>query len=207
MNRARIGVVLAGGLATRMGGDKAGAQLGGQTLLANAVATVTAAGLTPRVCARASTALPPVPGLRDSAIWREPAPAPGHEGDAHPLAGLAYAAAQAGEPIVALPVDLPMLPPAVLTQLASQHTPLAVLGIGGKPAALVARVDPTHAALLAAAAGAGAPALRTLVALGAAVIDLADLAPGADPGQALANVNRPEDLAGLRPAPRPPQAP
>lgn len=207
MSRARIGVVLAGGLATRMGGDKAGARLGELTLLANAVATVTAAGLEPRVCARASTVLPEVQGLSRCAVWREPEPAPGQENHAHPLSGLAYAAAQAGEPIVALPVDLPLLPPAVLTQLACQQMPLAVLGSGGRPAALVARVGPAHAPLLADAAAAGAPALRTLVALGAAVLELADLAPGTDPDQALTNVNRAEDLLGLRPALRPPRAP
>lgn len=193
MTSARIGVVLAGGLATRMGGDKAGAMLGGRTLLEHAVAIVRAAGLEPRVCARADTALPTLDELAPGAIWREP-PGGTQPGDAHPLAGLAHAARVAGEPIVAMPVDLPLLPPAALAGLAASPRQLAVLGTGGRPVALVARLGPEHADPLTEAAASSAPALRTLLALHCAVIDLAALVPAADPGHALLNVNSPADL-------------
>lgn len=194
---ARLGVVLAGGRATRMGGDKAGVLLGGRTLLERAVEIVRAAGLEARVCARATTPLPPVPGLDFDAIWREPADE-GRADAPHPLAGLAHAAAAAGEPVVALPVDLPLLPAAVIRGLAAGPrvgTRPAVLAADGRPAALVTRVGPAHAAALAAAAARGAPTLRTLVSLGAELIELVDLDPTADAVRALTNVNHPDDLA------------
>lgn len=193
---ARIGVVLAGGRATRMGGDKASASLDGATLLARAVEIVRAAGLEPRVCARATTTLPHVAGLDAAAIWREPPSADG-AASPHPLAGLAHALTVAGTPIVALPVDLPLLPPQVLRALAETSANASVLGVGARPAALVARVDPSLAGGLASAAAHGAPALRTLLALGAAIVDLADLAPGVEASRALANVNGPDDLAAV----------
>ncbi len=191
MTAARIGVVLAGGRATRMGGDKAGAMLHGQTLLERAVCTVEAAGLEPRVCVRSGTKLPVLERPPGAEMWSEPR---GVEAGAHPLAGLAYALTQAGEPIVALPVDLPLLPPEVLTALAAWPNPFVIVGARGRPAALVVRLGPEHADALAAAASNGAPALRTLVGLGACVIDLSELTPGLDAARALRNVNTPEDL-------------
>ncbi len=197
MSAARIGVVLAGGRATRMGGDKAGAMLGDRTLLAHAIGIVRAAGLQARVCARADTVLPAVDGLTEAHVWREPRS--GHApADAHPLRGVAHAARTAGEPIVVLPLDLPLLPPAVLTALAVQHAPLAVVGEAGRPAALIARVDWSHADALDEAADTGAPALRTLLAMGAAVRELTDLAPGLEATLALKNVNDASDLEAAR---------
>lgn len=185
MSAARIGVVLAGGHATRMGGDKAGAVLGGVSLLERALATLTGASLAPRVCARAATTLPAC----GAPIWREPA-----GDDAHPLAGLAWALALAEAPIVAMPVDLPLLPSAALRALAARPEPLVVVGAHGRPAALVVRAAPHHARALGMAAQSGAPAMRTLLALGAVVVDLAVLAPGASK-DALLNVNDAADLA------------
>lgn len=180
-----------------MGGDKAGAVLDGRTLLERAVDLVREAGLQPRVCARASTLLPAVPGLAPDAIWREPLPTTDTDA-AHPLAGLALALAQAGEPIVVLPVDLPLLPPDALRALATwPSASSAVLGIEGRPAALVARIEPALSAPLAQAAADHAPALRTLTALGVAVAELADLVAPADVAAALTNVNGPDDLAAV----------
>lgn len=196
---ARIGVVLAGGRAVRMSGGKPAAKLGDRSLLAHAVGTVRAAGLEPRVCAREGTWLPSV----DVEEWREPShvvtpvgAGPGAvdpAAAAHPLAGLAYALRRAGEPIVALPVDLPFLPPEVLGGLAGRRETLVVLAAGGRPTALVVRADPIHAGALAAAATAGAPALRTFLELGAALVELRHLAPEA-PAHALFNVNDAADL-------------
>lgn len=193
---AQIGVVLAGGRATRMGGDKAGAILAGQTLLARAVNAARAAGLEVRVCARADTVLPPISGLAPSATWREPTRGDGTS-DAHPLAGVAHALREAGEPIVVLPVDLPLLPPSVLSTLASHPARLTVVSREGRPAALVGRFDPAAADELSAAAAAGAPALRTLVELGAALVELAELLPAEAAARALTNVNGPDDLLAV----------
>lgn len=191
--------MLAGGRATRMGGDKAGAVLGGRTLLERAVDIVRAAGLEPRVCARASTVLPHVAGLEAAAIWREPSATGRRDDDPHPLAGVAYAARTAGAPIVVVPVDLPLLPPDVLRALAAwpATAPATIIGVDGRPAALVARISPSLAAPLAQAARHHAPALRSLVSLGAQVTDLADLAPAVDATRALTNVNDPGDLAAV----------
>lgn len=190
---ARLGVVLAGGSARRLGGNKAGAWLGGQTLLARAIAIVRAAGLDPRTCAREDTVLP----AEAAPVWRE---TPGEIGGTgvrigtpHPLAGLAFALAYAKEPIVALPVDLPFLPARALATLAARTEPLVVVAQDGRPAGLVVRADPRVAPALAAAAADGAPAMKTLMAAGAVLADLADLVdyPGPD---ALFNVNDRDDL-------------
>ncbi|MDO9355184.1 MAG: NTP transferase domain-containing protein [Solirubrobacteraceae bacterium] len=196
---ARLGVVLAGGRATRLGGDKAGAKLAGRPLLAHATATVRAAGLLPRVCAREGTWLPSV----DVEEWREPlhvttpvgseAGATDPSAAAHPLAGLAYALRRAAEPIVALPVDLPFLPAEVLRALAGRTETLVLLASGGRPASLVLRADPVHAESIATAARSGAPALRTLVDLGAVLLDLQQIVPEA-PAHALFNVSTAADL-------------
>ncbi len=187
---ARIAVILAGGRATRMGGAKATAQLGDETLLARAVRLAREAGLEPVVCARGETAL----GATDAEVWREPAA----DGSPHPLAGIAAALERAGAPILALPVDLPFLTPTLLQALAARSGPLAVVGesagAGLRPAALVLRADPSLAAPLRAAAVAGAPALRTLTAQRATLLSVAELDPSAGE-HTLLNVN---DAAGLR---------
>ncbi len=168
-----------------MPGGKAGAQLDGRPLLAHAIDTARTAGLEPVVSTRADAVLPPtaVP------VWPEPHPS----GPAHPLHGIAAALDAAGEPIVVFPVDLPFLPPAALGALAASGSD-AVLASAGRPAALVARLSPALAPALREAAASGAPALRTFVALGAELLDLADAAPAAPP-HALLNVNDPAALA------------
>lgn len=182
----RYGVILAGGASTRMPGGKAHARIGGRTLLQRAVDTVHAAGLEAVVSSRAQTALALPPGVER---WDEP-----ETGQTpHPLRGVASALDQSSGPVVVLPVDLPFLPAEALSALAA-HRGQAILATGGRPAALVARLDPSLSRPLAAAADAGAPALRTLVDLGVALADLMHLAPTAPP-HALLNVNDPATLA------------
>ncbi len=148
---AQIGVILAGGASRRLPGGKPAALLAGRPLLGHAVDLVRAAGLEPVVCARASTELPPV----DAPTWTEPKAGPDHA--PHPLAGVAFALERAAAPIVVVPVDLPFLPAPVLAALAGAPAPGAVLGVQGRPAALVAGLSPTLAPELRAAAMAGAP--------------------------------------------------
>jgi molybdopterin-guanine dinucleotide biosynthesis protein A len=180
----QLAVILAGGASRRMPGGKPSAVLAGTTLLARAVASARSAGLTPVVCARIGTALPELA----VEVWREPAT----DGRPHPLAGIAWAVERAKTPIVVLPVDLPLLPPEVLEQLAAQRG-AAVLAAGGRPAALVARVLPSSAAALRQAAAQDAPTLRALIEAGAVPVDLASCtATSAE--VALMNINTPADL-------------
>ncbi|MEH3053505.1 MAG: NTP transferase domain-containing protein [Patulibacter minatonensis] len=185
---ARLGVIVAGGASRRMPGGKAGALLGGCSLLDRAITLVARAGLDPVVAVRAGTALPQL--TMAAAVWTEPTQA----ASPHPLRGIAAAVRRARAPVVVLPVDLPFLPVGAVTGLACAPAS-AVLGVAGRPAALVARVEPELADGLDAAADAGARALTTLTALGAAVLDLSTLAPGAGAERALLNVNDPATLA------------
>ena len=94
-----------------MGGDKAGALLGGRPLIAWVLDALAAAGIDQRVVvAKADTALPEL----DVPAWREPAE------PRHPLAGVAHVLARApGEDLVTVPVDLPLVRPATLRALAA----------------------------------------------------------------------------------------
>lgn len=99
------GVVLAGGLSSRMGRDKAQLPWRGQTLLAHACATLQAAGA---VRVLVSGDYPGFDCVPDGA--------PG----LGPLGGVASVVAAVPDgPLVLIPVDMPLLSPALLRQLAA----------------------------------------------------------------------------------------
>jgi molybdopterin-guanine dinucleotide biosynthesis protein A len=100
---------------------------------------------------------------------------------------------------VVLPVDLPGVPGALLAHLAARTAPLVVVEGAGRLHPLLARVVPSCADRLAAAAAAGDPVVATVRALGAQVVGDDVLRAWGDPGTLLRNVNRPEDVAGLGP--------
>lgn len=179
--------ILAGGRSRRMGAPKALVPLAGRSLLAHAIVTARAAGLPPLVVAKAATPLGPLD------VPRCPEP----DQPQHPLAGVAAALRWAGRPLVTLPVDMPLVPPGLLTLLAARPEPLVIVRAGGRIHPLLARFDPTLLDALDAAAAAGAPVVGTLLGLGAAELDDADLTPFGDPTALLVNVNRPEQLAAL----------
>lgn len=177
-----VGVVLAGGLGRRMGGDKARVLLDGRPLLLRPLAVL--AEVTPEqaVVAKAATRLPELPpGV---AVWREP------DEPRHPLTGIRHALRSAGgRAVLCCAVDLPHLEAATLRQLlaAPGDAPCVVPRVAGaleplcalwRPAALPAldRVEP-------------GTAMRAVVArLGAHEVPYEDPWP-------FTNVNTPGELA------------
>ncbi len=177
-----LGAILAGGRGARLGGAKATARVRGRPLLAWSLAALREAVEEVVVIAKPQTPLPPcdVPVHRD-----EPE-------DFHPRHGLVSALRRAeGRPVVVVPCDMPLVPPALLEVL------LDVVE-DGAPAAMPrteGRVHPLCAAYAAEALGAleaadpDEPLTLTLDRLGAVVL-------GADAAaDRMLNVNTRADLA------------
>jgi len=162
-----IGVVLAGGAARRMGGEKATALLAGRPLVVWALEALREAGFERRaVVVKRDTALPEL----DVPVWIEP------DEPRHPLAGVAYALEHGGDDVVTLPVDLPLVPAALLRELAEAQ---GCAMVRGQP--LLARF---------AAGTALAPGGRVTDAVLALEPAILDAGP-----ESLLNVNTPADLA------------
>ena len=177
-----LGAILAGGRGARLGGAKAKAQAAGRPLLAWSLDALREAVPEVVVIAKEATPLPPcdVPVHRD-----EPA-------DFHPRHGIVSALRRAGgRPVVVVPCDMPLVPPALLEVL------LDVVE-DGAPAAMPrseGRVHPLCAAYAAEAlrdledADRDEPLTLTLDRLGAVVLE-ADAA-----ADRMLNVNTRADLA------------
>ena len=166
--------VLAGGRGRRLGEPKALADVGGAPLIARPLAAAAAAGLEAVVVAKRATPLPD--GLT---VWHEP------DEPVHPLLGVVTALERAGGPVIALPCDMPFVPPALLARLAAG--PEAAVRVHGEVQPFPARYEPAALPALRDAVERGAAA-RAMVA-GAAVDVEADV---------LRSVNTPEELAAAR---------
>jgi molybdenum cofactor guanylyltransferase len=179
-----LGVVLAGGRGSRLGGAKPTAELAGRPLISYPLAALAEAGLEAVVVAKPDTDLPPL----DVDVLTEPTE------PVHPLAGIVAALRQTGRPTVVIGCDFPFVPAALLRALADAAEPLVVPAPGGEAQPLVARWAPALLPALEDALDREEPLRRTVAALFPRLLDDADLAPSGDPARIFFNVNTPADL-------------
>jgi molybdenum cofactor guanylyltransferase len=173
-----IGALLAGGRATRLGGDKARVELAGRPLVAWPLAALAAVLDDVAVVVKESTPLPELPGVE---VWTEP------DEPRHPRAGIVTALERAGgRPVVVCAGDMPFVTPELVRRLADEAG-TAVFRAGGRLQPLLARYEPdTLPALLRAAPDAALA--RVVAGLRPRVLETPDERP-------FFNVNTPEDLA------------
>lgn len=200
--RPALGVVLAGGRGSRLGGAKASAELGGRPLISYPLAALAAAGLDAVVVAKPGTDLPDLGrrplarpgGLRSTAapevaVIVEPAE------PVHPLAGIVAALRQTGRPLVVLGCDFPFVAPALVRVLVDATEPLVVPAPGGAPQPLLARWTPALLPALEEALAREEPLRRTVAALAPRLLDDTELTRFGDPARVFLNINTPADLA------------
>jgi molybdenum cofactor guanylyltransferase len=158
----RIGVVLAGGLSSRMGRDKALLSWQGQPLLEHQIAVLQAAGVD---TVRVSGNRPDYQGIADPVA---------HAGPLGGIAGVA-AACSDGELLI-VPVDMPRLQAPLLQRLFDASTPSGCTHFAGHVLPMRLRLDSACRAALNTLMAAHDDRMRSLHALqervGASVIPL-----------------------------------
>jgi molybdopterin-guanine dinucleotide biosynthesis protein A len=204
-----LGVVLAGGRGSRLGGTKPTAELAGRPLISYPLAALAEAGLETVVVLKPGTDLSGRPLARPAGLGSTAPSGAGQrttsgEGDVvvlfepaepvHPLAGIVAALRQTGRPIVVVGCDFPFVPPALLRALADAPEPLVVPAPGGDLQPLVARWTPALFPALEAALAREEPLRRTVATLSPRLLTDAELAPFGDPARVFFNVNTPADL-------------
>jgi molybdopterin-guanine dinucleotide biosynthesis protein A len=177
-----VGVVLAGGLGRRIGGDKAIVELEGRPLALYPLQALREVCDDVAVVAKRDTLLPSLSGIAQ--LWVEP------DTPRHPLAGVAHALHLAGgRPVLAVAVDLPCIDAATLRAIArTDPGPAAVVAprVHGRLQPLCALYTPAALAGLAAF-DPTARATDIIEALGVREVEVTD-------PSAFLNINRPEDL-------------
>ena len=184
--RGVVAAVLAGGRASRIGGDKANLMLAGETLVQRAVNSLAAAGLEAFVVTKRDRPVE-VEGVE---VLIEP------DRPRHALAGVVAAIREAdGQQVIVLACDLPLLPVDYLAWLAGHEGGTVIPCPGGDPQPLAARYSPQDLAVLEAALEAEAPARQAVAGLDATFVGDDELTRFGDPGRIFTNVNTPDDLA------------
>jgi molybdenum cofactor guanylyltransferase len=177
-----VGVVLAGGLGRRLGGDKAIVELEGRALVRYPIEALHEVCDDVAVVAKRDTMLPPLAGAAD--LWIEP------DEPRHPLAGVAHALRLAmGRPVLVVAVDLPLIDAATLRVIAGTDPGGAAVvapRVHGRLQPLCALYTPVAMTRLASFDPA-ARATDVIEALGVREVEVPD-------PTAFLNVNRPEDL-------------
>lgn len=180
-----VGVVLAGGRGSRIGGAKALVELAGRSLISYPLAAVEEAGLEPIVVAKRDSELPSLA----CRIIREPAR------PRHPLCGIVAALRHAGQrPLVVVGCDMPFAGAGLLAWLGSAREPLVVPSLGDRLQPLPARYDSTLLPALEEALAGGRALRATLESLRPRLIAEAELARFGDPQRLCFNVNTRADV-------------
>jgi molybdenum cofactor guanylyltransferase len=178
--------ILAGGRATRLGGDKVSATLGGRPLISYPLEAAHAANAEIVIVAKPTTELPQV----EVQVLHEP-PEP-----VHPLCGIVTALERADDrPVLVIAADMPFLTGELLAWIEGLEEPLAVPAYGGRLHPLLGRYDPSLLEPLTAAMKAERALQETVSELAPRVIERDELERFGDPERLLFNVNTPEDLA------------
>ena len=171
-----VGVVLAGGRAHRMGGDKPGRLLRGKPMAAHVAEALAA------VCSRV-VLVGPGPRLPEVELWDDEPPEP-----RHPLTGIVHALQRAGEPVLVCGADMPFVTVDVLRALAAAGEDAVAVADGVLQPVLALY---TPAALPSfRAAPPDAPLTRTVEALKPIRIEV--------PPEAARSIDTPEELARLQ---------
>jgi molybdopterin-guanine dinucleotide biosynthesis protein A len=172
------GVVVAGGLSTRLGESKAGADLAGRALIAYPLAALRAVCARVVVVSKSDSELPDV----DAERWAEP------DDPRHPVAGIMHALERARGPILLCAADMPFVTPDVLRLIAEELRP----GLKAAAAFCEGRLEPLLAAYAPDAlevlreAPTGEPLRRTVESLMPVLIDVTP--------DVVFNVNNRDDL-------------
>jgi molybdopterin-guanine dinucleotide biosynthesis protein A len=197
-----LGVVLAGGRGSRLGGAKPTAELAGRPLISYPLAALAEAGLETVVVLKPGTDLGGRPLARATCLGSTRPPA-GEGGVAvlfepaepvHPLAGIVAALRETDRPLVVIGCDFPFVPPALVRALADAPDPLVVPAPGDQSQPLVARWTPALLPALEDALDREEPLRRTVAALSPRLLGDAEFAPFGDPTRVFFNVNTPADL-------------
>jgi molybdenum cofactor guanylyltransferase len=173
------GVVVAGGLGSRLGEPKASAELAGRPLIAYPLDALGAVCERVVVVAKSDTDLPPV----DVPTWIEA------DDPRHPIAGITHALEHAGGSILVVAADMPFVSADVLKLIAAELLPglkAAVAFCEGRLEPLLAGYSPDALEILVGAP-AHEPLRRTVESLMPVLIDV--------PPETVFNVNTPGDLA------------
>ena len=180
-NTQPVGLILAGGAGTRIGGGKASVALRGDALLHYPLAAMRRVLRDVAVITKAHVELPPVDGAM---VWIEP------DEPVHPMLGICEALALAsGRPVLVCPLDMPFVTAELLARLAGAESdrPVVTAACHGLVRPLLGRYAPSTGPLLAEVAHAGVEPSDAVPRLDAALIEVGDEVE-------LFDVDTPDDL-------------
>jgi molybdopterin-guanine dinucleotide biosynthesis protein A len=179
--------ILAGGLGTRLGGDKASVPLSGRPLVSYPVDAALAAGLATVVVAKPSTRLPAldarVPVLLEA------------ESPHHPLVGL-IAALEQFPRVLAVACDMPFLSAELLAWLAGESAP-AAFELEGQPSPFPSLHVWQELVALEAGLSRRLSLRQAFMNADVKLLDASLLARFGDPRRLLTGVNTPQQLNSL----------